>query len=108
MSGLSFFGFLSEEYAEEKEIVYGDETGNYTLLESDKGKVIRCDGTFNVTLPAGLTEGWWCIVRNIGAGTITFVEDTGVTNTTSVTEITTTDTSCVVENIGSNEYYLEF
>ena len=44
-----------------------------TLIAGDQGKLINCSGTFtlSVTAAATLGNGWWCYVRNNGAGDIT-------------------------------------
>ncbi|HAF44715.1 MAG TPA: hypothetical protein DCK83_07195 [Gallionellaceae bacterium] len=45
----------------------------YTVLLGDHGKTFSCAGTFalDFTAAATLTDGWWCNVRNDGAGNIT-------------------------------------
>lgn len=54
-------------------IVRTAKTGAYTLVAADKGALIDCTGTWTLgfTAAATLGAGWWCYVRNIGAGTIT-------------------------------------
>lgn len=46
---------------------------NYTALLGDHGKTFSCVGTFSLSFQAcaTLTDGWWCNVRNAGAGNIT-------------------------------------
>jgi len=46
---------------------------NYTALLADHSKTFSCVGTFSLSFQAcaTLTDGWWCNVRNDGAGNIT-------------------------------------
>jgi len=48
-------------------------TGAYTVVAADKGKVIRCNGTFtlSITAAATLADGFAFAVLNEGTGTIT-------------------------------------
>lgn len=48
-------------------------TSNYTVLDTDRGKVILCSGTFTLTLTAAATlgDGFTFAVVNTGSGTIT-------------------------------------
>lgn len=48
-------------------------TGAYTIVANDKGKVIRCNGTFtlSITAAATLADGFAFAVLNEGSGTIT-------------------------------------
>jgi hypothetical protein len=45
----------------------------YTLAATDKGALIDCSGTWTLAIDATATlgAGWWCYVRNNGAGDIT-------------------------------------
>lgn len=45
-----------------------------TLTTQDRGRVIVASGTFTQPLPsaADLSAGWFCWVKNTGAGTVTF------------------------------------
>lgn len=47
-------------------------TSAYTLVGTDKGALIDCSGTWTLgfTAAATLGNGWWCYVRNNGAGDI--------------------------------------
>ena len=36
------------------------------MVASDKGKLLFCKGSFSVTAPSGVTNGWNCKIRNIG------------------------------------------
>lgn len=48
-------------------------TANYTVLDTDRGKVILCSGTFTLSLTAAATlgDGFTFAVVNTGSGTIT-------------------------------------
>lgn len=48
-------------------------TGAYTVVAADKGRVIRCNGTFTLSLTAAATlgDGFAFAVLNEGSGTIT-------------------------------------
>jgi hypothetical protein len=50
-----------------------EQTSTYTVQTSDAGKVVKCTGTFTVTLPALATvdTGWPVVIWNAGTGTIT-------------------------------------
>lgn len=48
-------------------------TGAYTVVAADRGKIIKCSGTFTLSLTAAATlgDGFFFGVWNTGAGTIT-------------------------------------
>lgn len=48
-------------------------SANYTVVESDRGRLITCTGTFTLSLPAAATigAGFAFAVANLGTGTIT-------------------------------------
>ena len=46
-------------------------TGATTLDSTHNGKMIECDGTFTLTLPTGVVDGWNVSITNVGSGTIT-------------------------------------
>lgn len=50
-----------------------EKTGSYTVLQSDRGKVIRCTGSWSMAITAAATlgDGFSFSVWNSGAGTIT-------------------------------------
>lgn len=54
-------------------IARSTKTGAHTLTGADKGALIDCTGTWTLGLTAAATlgNGWWCYVRNNGAGDIT-------------------------------------
>ena len=66
-------------------VAINTETASYTLVADDAGKVVRMNaGTaVNLTVPAEASVnydvGTVVGVRQVGAGTVTVVEDTGVT-----------------------------
>jgi hypothetical protein len=51
--------------------------GNATrlLAAADHGTTIEMTVASTVTIPAGLPVGWWCKVRQAGAGQVTFAND---------------------------------
>lgn len=50
------------------------ESGNYTILKTDE--VIKCNGTFSVTLPTAVgIEGKEYVIKLISAGTTTILTD---------------------------------
>ena len=57
------------------------QTGAYSLVAADNGKIIKCNGTFTVTLPDNdttspdLPVGFTCIVWNVGTGIITLAAE---------------------------------
>lgn len=51
----------------------------YTLLADDLGRVLRFTGACIVTLPAGLPAGWYCVLRRVGAGAVTWAAAAGAT-----------------------------
>lgn len=54
-------------------IVRTEKTSTYTLAGADNGALIDCTGTWTLGMTAAATlgAGWWCYVRNSGAGDIT-------------------------------------
>lgn len=48
-------------------------SGAYTAVEADRGKVLKCNGTWSLSLTAAATlgDGWNIEIANDGAGTIT-------------------------------------
>lgn len=54
-----------------------NKTATYNIEDTDE--VVRCDGTFTVTLPAATGSGAVYIVKNIGTGTITLAAQSGET-----------------------------
>lgn len=55
------------------EITRNDQSGSYTVLSTDQGKVIRCTGTFTVELPdaSSLPDGFTTYIANVSTGVIT-------------------------------------
>lgn len=82
----------------------------YTLLESDLGKTILLSnvGDITVTIPAGLSNGFQCVVRRRdGSGTVTYQDD-GTSSIEAVGLIQSTDnTSVYIQHFGSNVYGLD-
>jgi len=48
-------------------------TGAYTVVASDRGQVIECNGTFTLSITAAATlgDGFFFAVSNVGSGTVT-------------------------------------
>lgn len=65
------------------------QTSTYTVQTSDAGKIIRCTGTFTVTLPelATVDTGWPVVVLNAGTGAITIDGDASETINGSATQV---------------------
>lgn len=51
----------------------------FTLAQADNRKVLECNGTFTVTLPAGLAIGSSVTIVNSGTGTISLAAGTSAT-----------------------------
>ena len=51
----------------------------FTIAAGDNRKVLECNGTFTVTLPAGLAQGTSVTIVNSGSGTITIAAGSGAT-----------------------------
>lgn len=75
-------------------------TEAYELAAGDEGKVIRCSGTFTVTLPDGLDTGFQAMISNISTGTITLAADTTLQGIG--TQLTSQWSACYVLHVGSN------
>ena len=54
------------------------QSSSFTIAESDRGMAIEMTntGAATVTVPQTLSEGFTCVVRRYGAGSVTFAEDT--------------------------------
>ena len=79
-------------------------TANYTVVAADKGKAFLCSGSFTLSLTAATTlgDGFWCLVSNTGAGTVTIDPDGSETIDTGVSlNVTTLATVEIICN-GSN------
>lgn len=50
-------------------------TSNYTLTASDGNYIIECTGTFTITIPTGLGEGYEVTIVNLGTGVITIASN---------------------------------
>lgn len=46
-------------------------TSTYTLVAADNNKILECNGTFTVTLPAYMATGFQVTIVNVGTGVIT-------------------------------------
>ena len=50
-------------------------TAAYTLVNTDSNSIIECTGTFTITIPEDLNDGWECVIVNMGTGVITIASD---------------------------------
>lgn len=76
-----------------------------TLAEADFGKLIPYSntGTVTITLPNGLSTGFWCVIRKTGAtGTTTISATTTLETPRGDTDITTQYNALTVMHLGSN------
>ncbi len=84
---------------------------SYTLLDSDKGKLITLDNgsAIDLTVPSGLESDFWCAILQKGAGQVTIGSDTGVT-VNQADDFNTTEKQWVkvsIEHLGSDVYVIE-
>jgi len=77
-------------------------TANHTLVAGDNGKIIECDGTFTISLPDGLDDGFQVAIVNIGTGTITLSAITTLTSKDSKTDLANQYGGASVYHAGSN------
>jgi hypothetical protein len=61
---------------------FKDVTGDYTLIASDHGKIIRITNTATITLPSGLFNGLQCTLFNM-TSTVTTLTTSGTLQATS-------------------------
>lgn len=63
-------------------LMRSDRSSNTQLVSADLGKLFSLTGTFTQTFlaPASLGAGWWCYIRNGGAGNITIPSSDARTN----------------------------
>lgn len=77
-------------------------TGAYQLQSSDNNKIIECNGTFTITLPDSLDQGYQVIIVNIGSGTITLAAATTLLSKDSYTKLASQYGAASVYHRGSN------
>lgn len=77
-------------------------SANYTVAAADNGKIIECNGTFTVTLPNGLNDGFQVVIVNIGTGTITLAASTTLTTKDSATDLENQYGAACAYHAGSN------
>ena len=76
-------------------------TTTYAILASDE--IIRCDGTFTVTLPAATGSNIMYLVINVGTGTITIATTGGDTvNGAAPNTITTLKSAWYLDGAADN------
>ena len=90
---------------------YNPQAGvSYTIQESDLGRTILLSnaGAITITIPAGLSNGFQCVVRRRnGSGTVTYQDD-GTSSIEAVGLIQSNDnTSVYIQHFGSNIYGLD-
>jgi hypothetical protein len=79
-----------------------------TLAESNFGKIVpySSTGTITVTLPNGLRDGFWCVLRKTGAsGTLTLSATTTLQTVASLTDVTDQYGAVTVIHLGSNIWW---
>lgn len=54
-----------------------NKTADYIVASGDLGEVITVDGTYTVTIPAGISAGFYCTVVNLGTGIVTIAAASG-------------------------------
>ena len=65
-------------------------TGNTTLDATYNSKMIEADGTFTITFPSGMTEGWNVSITNVSSGTtLTYAAGSGATIQSKDSAVTT-------------------
>lgn len=63
-------------------------SGGYSLVQSDESKVIHATGSWTLTLPGGISDGFTVLVVNAGGGTITLAGSfTGPSGFTALTAL---------------------
>ncbi len=86
-----------------------ESTTSRTLAEADRGRTIKCSnaGSITITLPNGLSTGFWCrIIKESGAGVITFSASTTLVSLNSLNTLNTDYAQATVEHRGSNVWLL--
>ena len=83
-------------------------TTSYTILSSDNGKIINFTGSsaITVTIPAGLSTGFNCMVIQNGQGQIGFTNASGVTinNRSGYTKTAGQFSIVTIVHLGNNIY----
>jgi len=81
----------------------------YTLTALDNGGTVTCDNgsAVTVTVPAGLAEGFNCIVVQLGAGTVSFAASgTTLNSAGALVDISAQYASATVLSTSSNVFVL--
>mgnify|MGYP001593196506 CR=1 FL=1 len=82
---------------------------SYTILSSDKGKIIKCTSSspVTVTVPSGLVDGFECAVWRAGTGTVT-ISPSGTTLNSigGMTQIASTHGAVALTHETGNAYLL--
>ena len=94
-----------------KKVVRNEQTGTtYTFGLGDHDKVVELNNAsaITATVPAGLPEGWNCIVVQTGAGQVTFAAGAGATvnSADSNLAISAQYASATLYSQGSDTYML--
>lgn len=97
-------GVASENYIQNMDI--NSKTTAYSLIQDDNNSMIKCDGTFTVTLPDGLTEGFQCLIVNYGTGTITIDATTTLRTKFGLNTLDDQYSSATAIHLGSNEWII--
>lgn len=64
---------IASEILEGRIIDITTKTSIYTVLEEDRGSLIKCSGTFNLNFSSAavLGAGWYCYCQNVSSGNVT-------------------------------------
>lgn len=73
-----------------------------TLDANHKNKVLECNGTFTITLPNGMSNGYTVDIVNVGAGIITIDATTTIQTKDSAVTITSQYGGISIYHRGSN------
>lgn len=77
-------------------------SSSYQIQSSDETKIIECNGTFTVTFPNGLPQGFQVVLVNVGTGTITLTAQTTLQSADNAVTLASQYKQAVVYNRGSN------
>jgi hypothetical protein len=82
------------------------QTGSYTILSSDNGRIIIVNSAtaVNITVPSGLAVGFNCMVVQIGAGQVTMVASGTTLNSASGLKISAQHGALSIISYSSNVF----
>jgi len=90
----------------DKEIIVEVKGGDYTLIESDNGKLIQVSTAATITMPAGLSSGFNCNVEKTGTGNVLFTSGAGALfiSKESYNQLITQYEKCEVLHAGADTF----